>query len=74
MPEVAPAEMELLRLWTRCKAFNRLPMAGGILEQPAWLMDAMDEIETTAQKVRAKAEEDERMRVEKERLMGKLGA
>lgn len=74
MPEVAVGEMEMLRLWSRCKAFGKLPFAGGILEQPAWVMDALDTVNSSVESVRAKRDEDAKTDLEKQKLMGNLSA
>lgn len=32
----------LIGLYTRCRNWQALPFAGGVLDQPAWLMEALD--------------------------------
>lgn len=34
-----------LVIWDRCKTYHCLPYAGGLLEQPHWIMEAFDIIE-----------------------------
>lgn len=72
MPEVSPADMEVLRVWNRCKAFNQLPLAGGVLDQPVWLMDCLSEVDNAVQRVRAKQDEDERSASVKQNLARNL--
>lgn len=47
VPTGQPEEMpEPYRLWLRCKRMGKLPLSGGILEQPAIMMLEFDVVET----------------------------
>jgi hypothetical protein len=45
MPAIAKDVALVLRLYFRCERFRALPYAGGVLEQPGWIMDLFDVIE-----------------------------
>ena len=45
MPEVARDVHYILKLYSRCQQYHCLPYAGGILNQPAWIMDLFSVIE-----------------------------
>ena len=72
MPEPTVLDLELLKLWSRCKQFNALPAAGGLLDQPATLMDLMDLVGSTVDRVHAKQQEDETNTMKKQRILEDL--
>ena len=45
MPDVAPDVRCILKLYSRCQKYHCLPYSGGVLEQPAWIMDLFGLIE-----------------------------
>ena len=45
MPEVARDVHYILKLYNRCQQYHALPYAGGVLAQPAWIMDLFSVIE-----------------------------
>lgn len=50
----------ILDLYSRCRANNVLPYAGGLLDQPAWLMDlfsVIDDIKAAYKKSEVETEE-----------------
>ena len=74
MPEVGNQELEIIRLFQRCKEYKVLPYSGGVLEQPAWILSCFDTIEETQRAYERKKELDsqrEAVRQEqKEKLYG----
>lgn len=67
MPEVVSEDIAVLKLWGRCKSRGALPMPGGVFDQPEWLMDAFDAIDSALERARA-------ARVEREQLERMRGA
>jgi len=45
MPDVGNREAVIINLYQRCQEFKALPFSGGVLDQPAWLMDCFSVIE-----------------------------
>ena len=41
-PRINPVLRELLKLWRRMRDTGALPEAGGLLDQPEWIMTRMD--------------------------------
>ena len=46
MPYVPPQLMHVITLYNRCRANKCLPRAGGLLDQPAWLMELFGVIDS----------------------------
>lgn len=40
-----------LRIYNMCKLFEKLPLAGGVLDQPVFFMEAATLIESTVQEI-----------------------
>jgi len=69
----APNTLEAaLRLCVPPPKFNALPAAGGLLDQPATLMDLMDLVGSTVDRVHAKQQEDETNTMKKQRMLEDL--
>lgn len=69
MPDTNARTMAELRLYSRCKASGKLPFAGGVLEQPEWVLRLFDDIEEAqADWKREKDEADEMERWKKDAL------
>ena len=45
MPDVNNDVRYIMSLYARCQQYNCLPYAGGVLNQPAWIMDLFAVIE-----------------------------
>jgi len=73
MPKIERAEVALLSLWGRCKSLNTLPVMGGVLDQPEWLMQAFEVIEGAREAVRARREEAEQSAALKRKLEVETG-
>jgi len=50
----------LINLYSRCQARKSLPCGGGVLDQPAWIMDAFDVIDHTRTDFQRKESERQR--------------
>jgi hypothetical protein len=66
MPYVPPQLMYVLSLYSKCRANRCLPRAGGLLDQPAWLMELFAVIDATkdahARAAREKVEQQDALR------------
>lgn len=63
----------ILRLHGRCRASGVLPYAGGVLAQPAWILELFDVVDgeqAAARSARAEEAQTERMRQSLERGKG----
>jgi hypothetical protein len=72
MPHVSEAELSIINLYQRCKNFNVLPFAGGILDQPEWILSLFDTIDGVINKVKNKKIEEEQGDLIKEKEKEKL--
>jgi len=73
MPKVENDDVAVLRLWGRCKSLKTLPLAGGILDQPEYLMEAFEVIEAARQSVVVRREEAEQGALLKKKLEAATG-
>lgn len=73
MPDVKKEQVAVLKLWGRCFEKKALPFSGGVLEQPAWLMEAFDVIEQARAEVRERLEQKEKDDAVKQGLLEKHG-
>lgn len=77
MPEVKSRTSFIINLFNRCKQFRCLPYPGSLLEQPSWIMDLFDSIESAINGwKRNKQEEAERhevMRQQEQELRKRIG-
>ena len=59
MPATSADVTYILDLYGKCRANNALPVAGGMLDQPATIMDLFDVIDNVKDKYqKAKADKD----------------
>jgi len=68
MPTVGRDVMSVMNLYSRCQSSRSLPYAGGVLDQPAALMELFDVIEATREAHRRRQEEAERTQKDIDRL------
>ena len=68
MPDVGQDVLMIMSLHARCRASGSLPHAGGVLDQPAYLMGLFDVIDQTRADFRA----GEAERAESAALVAKL--
>ena len=66
MPDVRKDVSFILDLYARCRSNNALPYAGGILNQPAWIMDLFEVIDNVKASYRKEKGEAERVQAELE--------
>ena len=61
MPSLTPDTMYVIGLYNKCRANKSLPRSGGVLDQPAWIMEMFATIDETrgarAKAAREKAED-----------------
>ena len=66
MPEIGKDVALVLRLYFRCVNLKSLPYDGGVMDQPAWIMDLFDVIDEQkdqqASRERELAERDAKVR------------
>ena len=68
MPDADPDVLAIMNLHARCRNSGSLPCSGGILDQPAYLMDLFDVVDAARAEFRDKAQE----RAESEDLKARL--
>jgi hypothetical protein len=66
MPDVRKDVRYILDLYSRCRANRALPYAGGILEQPAWIMDLFEVVDNIKAEYHEKQAQKERLEAELE--------
>jgi len=66
MPDVRKDVRYILDLYSRCRANRTLPYAGGILEQPAWIMDLFEVVDNIKAEYHEKQAQKERLESELE--------
>jgi hypothetical protein len=71
MPEVKQDVLQIMSLRARCKENKSLPLAGGLLDQPAWLMDLFAVIDGRAAIYKQRKAEEERREATRRELMNK---
>jgi len=59
MPDVGTDVLAIMNLHARCRVNKSLPYSGGILEQPAYIMDLFDVIDSVRNAQRNAAAERE---------------
>ena len=60
MPDLKSDVIYIMSLYSRCRANNILPYAGGILDQPAWILDlfeVVDNVKSRFQKEKEQTDE-----------------
>lgn len=68
MPDLTSDVSEILATFFRCRSNKCLPHEGGLLDQPAWLMDYFDVIDSAEAKYRHRKAEELRRAQTRERL------
>lgn len=66
MPDVRKDVRYVLDLYSRCRSNNSLPYAGGILNQPAWIMDLFEIIDNIKAEYQKQQSEKERVQAQLE--------
>ena len=56
MPAVTKDVNYILSLFFKCEKYRALPYPGGVLSQPAWLMNLFDTITSVREEVQAESE------------------
>lgn len=59
MPDVGKDVSSVLDLYAKCRNNGVLPYAGGLLDQPAWLMDLFGVIDDIKERHRREREREE---------------
>jgi hypothetical protein len=62
MPEFDRETLYIIKLYSRCLRYSVLPYYGGIMDQPAWIMELFDVI--TGKKESYEKEQSERIEQE----------
>lgn len=57
MPAVAKDVQFILSLFFKCEKYRTLPYPGGVLSQPAWIMNLFDTIEGVRNELQADREQ-----------------
>ena len=56
MPAVTKDVNYILSLFFKCEKYRTLPYPGGVLSQPAWIMNLFDTIEAVRNEVQSESE------------------
>lgn len=72
MPNVGPDVLAIMSLHARCKNSQALPFSGGVLDQPAYLMNLFDVIDQAHAEHQYKLQTREQDDLLKEKLAGKI--
>ena len=72
MPDVGPDVLAMMNLHARCRASGSLPHGGGVLDQPAYLMDLFDVIDGTRAEWKAQSADRAETEAVRSRLSGGL--
>jgi len=72
MPELHRDTAAILRLYNQTRAWNTLPCSGGLLDQPADVMEMLDVAESEAQRWRQKRIDDEESEMRKQESLRRM--
>jgi len=72
MPVLRHDTAAVLRLYNQTKSWNTLPCAGGLMDQPADVMELLDVAESEAQRWRQKHLDDEKGEMRKMESLKRL--
>lgn len=59
MPDVGGAERAVIEAYQRCKRWGALPAAGGLMDQPEWIMQLLDSVDERVEYWQHKQSDDD---------------